>query len=1045
VIEALMKVDYLLEPSLKHENTFAFLFFAATDNCPNQCYSPVAGVCDFSAGPNNTQTSCSCFPEYMNFDCSIPKIEGSLMRTYGALLSLPETRRCNKWGAKFSKFGLSEECNKYDSIVISFGGLDANGRIRTDTWQMNMTDAQYSPFVNISTRPIPAARMGHTAQQGKLKTEYWYIFGGFNGYNCFNDIWLLDLDTHVWNELIPLKTTNIVPARAFHTATIIGKSMFVFGGVQVHNNSTKKVLNDIYILDTQALFWSELQSKGPLPPGRWMHAMALTTDMFIHGGIDQAGNILADTWRFAVATQTWTSMSEGPKRYAHQIFEFLPVSSEKNIKALYLFGGSSDYPVTSPFDFVDRNETEFMRVSKANPRTSYYRPDPFYTKVAIPNCHQHPTDPACIEFKRRIGDAAAFQVAADAQPTEILPGDAKMFELNLSDQSGDGEWTLYSSSAGIKLMSPIPIVFAAGVAPPSVGIFSPDGMSRFDPKEKRFAKWSGVPDPPKAVVNFGFKGSKQYRSNWFSNRVVLAWSRNPAGNAPTSFLLEVNMPPLELWERVTTNGPITEANIKSVKQCKDYNFRITSKTEWGEGPMTMFSLTTVCNPGAPTNFRVVKAGSTYLQLAWDPSTNVNPVDAYKITCSSDTDGSFNVPVLVYQSAAPSAKIAGLNSGFRYKFKIFAYNMAGPSDKVILDVRGATTLGKPFPMTAPIKLKQRTSTDITVSFVPPGNTDIAPVTGFEIQILKNAILNAPPAEDWLYATVSNFEVRDSVQTGSLRSLEKTRPNAIPMTSFMLAKISGLTSGTTYEVRIRAHNPYGNANWTRLWVNTLATAEPVRLFDGSGCTGNFTSYLQSGTVYDLSALQEPPVAGEIYSLFVPVNTFVVLIKDSAEGEAIQTVINSGTDDGLCVELDGQARDDIDFLNIWNFRFGEMTFFDAPDCSGQGILGQLWYPLSFCGSSFPNGKPLLGNSRSVSLPAAAQVELIRGCDILFGETVATLKTGLDIPIKGCFNLSPELQNVIGLAIPGPQPILLFSDMECEGFFRTFETDQVGNFVFC
>ena len=43
---------------------------------------------------------------------------------------------------------------------------------------------------------IPAPRSGHTSVQSKGTM---YIFGGFSGSKCFNDLYSLDLSTYVIN------------------------------------------------------------------------------------------------------------------------------------------------------------------------------------------------------------------------------------------------------------------------------------------------------------------------------------------------------------------------------------------------------------------------------------------------------------------------------------------------------------------------------------------------------------------------------------------------------------------------------------------------------------------------------------------------------------------------------------------------------------------------------------------------------------------------------------------------------------------------------
>ena len=66
--------------------------------------------------------------------------------------------------------------------------------------------------------------------------DYMYIFGGEGKSSMLNDIYRLNLkgDIHQWEEIITGGLTP--PPRASHTATIMGDSMYIFGGSDTHND-----------------------------------------------------------------------------------------------------------------------------------------------------------------------------------------------------------------------------------------------------------------------------------------------------------------------------------------------------------------------------------------------------------------------------------------------------------------------------------------------------------------------------------------------------------------------------------------------------------------------------------------------------------------------------------------------------------------------------------------------------------------------------------------------------------------------------------------
>jgi len=71
------------------------------------------------------------------------------------------------------------------------------------------------------------------------------------------------------------------PMRQFHTASIIGNHMFVFGG-----GDGKSWLNDLLIFDLVHLEWSTaIETNGFCPAGRLQHsAITFEDKIFLFGG-----------------------------------------------------------------------------------------------------------------------------------------------------------------------------------------------------------------------------------------------------------------------------------------------------------------------------------------------------------------------------------------------------------------------------------------------------------------------------------------------------------------------------------------------------------------------------------------------------------------------------------------------------------------------------------------------------------------------------------------------------------------------------------------
>lgn len=119
---------------------------------------------------------------------------------------------------------------------------------------------------------VPRPRGGHS---GCLVGSRLYLFGGEDVMRRpLGELLVLDLATWQWSRP---ETSGPTPGpRSAHAAAMYrGRYMLVFGGGSVaHCN------NELWVLDTHSMEWSEVDSEGPVPPPRAGHA----------------GSILGNTW-----------------------------------------------------------------------------------------------------------------------------------------------------------------------------------------------------------------------------------------------------------------------------------------------------------------------------------------------------------------------------------------------------------------------------------------------------------------------------------------------------------------------------------------------------------------------------------------------------------------------------------------------------------------------------------------------------------------------------------------------------------------------------
>ena len=157
---------------------------------------------------------------------------------------------------------------------------------------------------------VPDARWGHSAVawRGKL-----ILFGGSNTQHCFNDTWVLDVSHEpersaeagtagaadapprtfgagngrkssrlvaTWSRVDICESAR-PPSRAGQTVSLVGDSLYVFGGCHISD-----VFNDLWTLDLSrpAPVWRELVVSGTPPAPRVGHAAVVLGDRIVFSG-----------------------------------------------------------------------------------------------------------------------------------------------------------------------------------------------------------------------------------------------------------------------------------------------------------------------------------------------------------------------------------------------------------------------------------------------------------------------------------------------------------------------------------------------------------------------------------------------------------------------------------------------------------------------------------------------------------------------------------------------------------------------------------------
>jgi leucine-zipper-like transcriptional regulator 1 len=101
---------------------------------------------------------------------------------------------------------------------------------------------------------------------------------------------------------IPTMIKGEARMRQFHTASIIGNNMFVFGG-----GDGKSWLNDLIVFDLLRLEWSgAIETHGIAPAGRLQHSAITYEDrIYLFGGEPDQYRQLNDIFYLDTSTLTW--------------------------------------------------------------------------------------------------------------------------------------------------------------------------------------------------------------------------------------------------------------------------------------------------------------------------------------------------------------------------------------------------------------------------------------------------------------------------------------------------------------------------------------------------------------------------------------------------------------------------------------------------------------------------------------------------------------------------------------------------------------------
>jgi hypothetical protein len=209
--------------------------------------------------------------------------------------------------------------------IILFGGSGGSGGYFGDTWAFDGNGwTQLVPAVSPSRR----AFAGMDSDSTRI-----VMFGGMSASGDLNDTWTFDGST--WTQI---QTPTTPQARSHHSLAFGSAVIVLFGGVASSEGAGELGTSGAPLGDTwtfNGTTWNQSR-RSPGPSARRDAALAsLSYQVFLYGGADSSGAVLADDWTFD-SSDGWVTWQpeNGPPALTGAMFAFNWGLSEP-----VLFGG----------------------------------------------------------------------------------------------------------------------------------------------------------------------------------------------------------------------------------------------------------------------------------------------------------------------------------------------------------------------------------------------------------------------------------------------------------------------------------------------------------------------------------------------------------------------------------------------------------------------------------------------------------------------------------------------------------------------------------
>ena len=192
---------------------------------------------------------------------------------------------------------------------------------------------------NQATKICPESREQFSLNYEPI-TNCIYLFSGNSCYIGHQQLWKYNLLTFNWEALH--SPSQLMEGRSGHTGIIYKSKLIIFGGRYLNNTTLADV--DIYNIDNNSWTMAQLNTSIFLKLRRNHVACLVGQQMFVHGGVDEYGEYLDDSYLLNLSgTYRWFKASTiaygpSPKLGYHSCCLVCPMDIQKNPKfSVYRF------------------------------------------------------------------------------------------------------------------------------------------------------------------------------------------------------------------------------------------------------------------------------------------------------------------------------------------------------------------------------------------------------------------------------------------------------------------------------------------------------------------------------------------------------------------------------------------------------------------------------------------------------------------------------------------------------------------------------------